>query len=209
RSGRVVGLDRDADVGKAALTDLRAAGHEQCEYVEGDIEAADPFPDQRFDLVYGRLVLLHLDDPVAALRRMWGWTAPGGHLVLQDYDMSVVDSDPRLPVLDEWKRVFFGAYAAAGRSVRLGTRLPGLFAEAGIDGPYDRDVVGRLEPLATTGPMLTGTFRAVSPLAIRHGLLTEEQRDAWLSDMTTAMRDHGETSMLWPLLIGVTAHRTS
>ncbi|HEY1487503.1 MAG TPA: methyltransferase domain-containing protein, partial [Micromonosporaceae bacterium] len=40
-SGRVVGLDLDADLGRAALATLHAAGHEQCSYVEGDIEGTD------------------------------------------------------------------------------------------------------------------------------------------------------------------------
>jgi hypothetical protein len=157
--------------------------------------------------VYTRLVLLHLDDPLAALRRMWRWTAPGGHLVVQDFDLSVAGADPALAVVDEWKRVFLGTYAAAGRPIRLGVRLPALLAEADIGRPDGTDVAGRLEPLATTGLMLAATFRSVAPTAIRLGVLTEGQRDAWLADIATAMRDHGDASLLWPLLIGVHVQR--
>ena len=130
-NGRVVGLDVDADLGRAALGALRAAGHDQCTYVEGDVERTEALPGRRFDLVYGRLILLHVADPIAALRRMWRWTAPGGHLVIQDYDMSGADVDPPLPVVDEWKRVFFGTYAAAGRPIRLGMWLPRTFRRGG------------------------------------------------------------------------------
>ncbi len=135
-------------------------------------------------------------DPVAALRRMWQWTAPGGHLIVQDYDMYSADSDRPLPMLDEWRRVFLGTYEALGRPVRLGLRLPRLLAEAGIEPPYDTEVAGRLEPLATAGAMLAATYRSVAPIAIRLGLVTEAQSDALLSDVATAMRDHGDARLL-------------
>ena len=97
-TGQVVGLDTDADIGRAAVMSLHAAGLDQCTFVEGDVAGPDPFaafPDA-FDLVFGRLILLHVADPVAVLRRMWAATAPGGHLVVQDYDLRTVDCYPPL-----------------------------------------------------------------------------------------------------------------
>ncbi|GIJ72646.1 methyltransferase domain-containing protein [Virgisporangium ochraceum] len=203
-SGRVVGLDTDADLGRAALESLPA---DRCsfDFVEADVEKDPDLPEGGFDLVFGRLVLLHLADPVAALRRMWRWTAPGGHLVVQDYDLRGVDSYPPLPVVDEWRRVFLGTYAAAGRDVRLGHRLPTLFAGAGIGTPDGTDVVGRLDPLAAAGGMLAGTYRSVSPLAVTLGVVTTDQRDAWLADIARATTEHGDHSVMWPLLVG--AHK--
>jgi SAM-dependent methyltransferase len=203
--GRVVGLDTDAALGGAAVDTLHAAGHEQCSFVEANAEDDEAVPDGGFDLVYGRLILLHVSDPVALLRRMWRWTAPGGHLVVQDYDMRGVDVYPHLDVVDEWKRVFLGTFTAAGRDVRLGHRLPSLFTEAGIGTPDGTAVAGRLEPLATAGGMLAATYRSVAPAAIALGIVTPEQRDAWLTDIAGAADTHGDHSVLWPLLIG--AHK--
>jgi ubiquinone/menaquinone biosynthesis C-methylase UbiE len=209
--GRVVGLDTDADVGRAAIDALRAAGHDQCAFVAGDVTGdlagTDEIPDGGFDLVFGRLILLHLPDPVAALRRMWSWTAPGGHLVIQDYDMRVVDAYPPLTIVDEWKRVFLGTFDAVGRDVRLGHRLPTLFAEAGIGAPDATDVVGRLEPLERTAGMLAATYRSVAPIAVAHGLITEHQRDQWLADLADTAETHADHSLIWPLLIGARKQR--
>ena len=146
---------------------------------------------------------------VATLRRMWRWTAPGGHLIIQQYDVSSVDVDTPLPVVDELKRIFLGTYAAAGRPVRLGMRLPSLLAEAKIGPPDGTEVVGRLEPLATAGWMLAATYRSIAPTAMALGLLTAQERDAWLTEITTAMCLHGDASLLWPLLIGVHVRRPS
>jgi ubiquinone/menaquinone biosynthesis C-methylase UbiE len=211
-AGQVVGLDTDADLGRSAVATLRAAGHQQCSFVEADVESTgadslDAVPDGGFDLVFGRLILLHLSDPVAVLRRMWRWTAPGGHLVVQDYDLRGVDVQPPLAVVDEWKRVFLGTFTAVGRDIRLGHRLPNLLAEAGIGAPDGTDVTGRLERLETAGAMLAATYRSVAPAAIAQGIVTGVQRDAWLTGIADATATHPDHSVLWPLLIGVHKQR--
>ncbi len=51
--------------------------------------AADPPPAGRFDLVHARLVLTHVTRRDEALRRMADALAPGGWLVVEDFDVSV------------------------------------------------------------------------------------------------------------------------
>ncbi|WP_164842438.1 class I SAM-dependent methyltransferase [Actinoplanes solisilvae] len=202
RGGRATGIDLDEDLGEKAAAGCGGT------FVAANVESDDDaVPAGGFDLVYGRLILLHVADPAAVLRRMWRWVAPGGVLVVQDYDMRAVDSNPPLAVVDEWRRVFLGAYAAAGRDVRLGFRLPTLFAEAGIGAPDGTDVTGRLGTMADSAAMLTATFRSIAPLAIARGLLTEAQRDTWLSEIDTAARVYPEHSSMWPLLLGAVKRR--
>jgi SAM-dependent methyltransferase len=203
-TGRVVGLDTDDDLGRAALAYLHAAGFDQCAFVERDVEGPEAFPDA-FHLVFGRLILLHVVDPVAVLRRMWAATVPGGHLVVQDYDLRSVDCYPPLAVVEEWRRVFLGTFTAVGRDIRLGHRLPALFAEAGIGPPDGTEVVGRLEPLASAAAMLAATYRSVSPAALAKGIVSAEQRDRWLADISEAAHTHGDHQTYWPLMVG--AHK--
>ncbi|MEV0719225.1 methyltransferase domain-containing protein [Asanoa sp. NPDC050611] len=204
-AGRVVGVDVDGELGRTAVTALADAGHGQCEFVEGDVERADPVPDGGFDLVFGRLILLHVADPVAVLRRMWGWTAPGGVLVVQDYDMEAVAANPPLPVIDEWRRVFLGTFAAAGRDHRLGLRLPALFAAATGARPDGTAVAGRLDRMETSAPMLAATYRSITPAGISLGTVTPEEADRFQADIARAAVDQPDHQALWPLLIG--AHR--
>lgn len=162
-TGTVIGLDVDGDLGRVAIEALRAQGHEQCAFVEADVETTDAVGDGGFDVVLGRLILLHVNDPVSVLRRLWRWTAPGGRLIIQDYDLRGVEVYPELPVVAEWRRVFLGTFTAVGRDIRLGHRLPHLFAEAGIGAPDGTEVAGRLERLAGAGAMLAATYRSSHP----------------------------------------------
>jgi SAM-dependent methyltransferase len=49
----------------------------------------DPPPSETFDLIHARLVLVHLEDRVAALQVMIDAMRPGGWLVLEDADPSL------------------------------------------------------------------------------------------------------------------------
>jgi len=206
-SGHVLGVDLDAKLGRRAVAMLHDAGHRQCEFARVDLTADDPIPGAPFDLVYARLLLYHLPRRVAVLRSLWGAVAPGGQLVVQDYDLQTVSVRPELDSFDEVGRVINEAFTAAGCDVHFGTRLPDLFAQAGIGPPDGTDVSGRLEPLEQTHRMLTAVFTSLLPAAIAHGITSERQAQATLADFARDARRHPERPALWPLLVGAFKRR--
>lgn len=200
--GSVLGLDIDRGLGTQALAMLRSTGHIQCEFETADLETDCAVSGAQFDLVYARLLLLHVTEPVAVLRRLWNLVAPGGYLVVHEYQLATTEVLPALDVMQEWKRVALGAFAAAGRDLHLGQRLPALFDQAGVGSPDGTDVAGRLEPLRSGGEMAIAVFRSVLPAAMAFGLTTEEDADRWVHDFTRATVEHPDHCVLWPLLIG-------
>ena len=206
--GRVTGIDIDAPLGAQALTMLHDTGHRQCRFIPFDVTADGPIPGAPFDLVYARLLLYHLPDRVTVLRRLWQAVAPGGHLLIQDYDIRSVSVLPALASLEELRRVIVEAFAAAGCDVQIGARLPELFAQAGIGAPDGTDVSGRLEPLADTQPILTGVYRSILPLAIARGITTNDRGAATLSDVARDVECFPARPTLWPLLIGAWKRKT-
>ena len=200
--GRVLGLDSDASVGAAALAMLHGSGHRQCDFHAHDLAAGEAIPGAPFDLVYARLLLFHLPERVAVLARLWDAVAPGGHLVVQDYDLRAVSVLPAIASADELVRVIIGAFTAAGCDVHVGTRLPRLFVHAGIGDPDGTDVAGRLEPFASGRTILEHTFRSVLPTALAHGITTEDSVPATLAMLENDAVVYAERPMLWPLLIG-------
>jgi SAM-dependent methyltransferase len=201
-SGDVMGVDIDATVGRQAVAMLHDAGHRQCQFARVDLTAGDPLPGAPFDLVYARLVLFHLPQRVAVLRSLWDAVVPGGHLVVQDYDLDSVGAQPALHSIEEVGGVIIDAFAAGGCDVHVGTRLPDLFAQAGIGAPTGTDVSGRLEPLAETHQMLTAVYTSILPAAVARGITTEVQAATMLANFTRDAERFPERPTLWPLLIG-------
>jgi hypothetical protein len=68
-----------------------------------------------------------------------------------------------------------GAFGAAGADVTTGTRLPQLFAQAGVGTPDGTDVAGSIEPLAAGRIMIDSVFRSLLPTALAHGVITEAE----------------------------------
>jgi SAM-dependent methyltransferase len=201
-AGRVVGIDVDAPLGDLAVTMLHDAGHRHCEFHPHDLTGPEPVPGVPFDVVYARLLLFHLPERVAVLARLWDAVAPGGHLVVQDYDLRSAGVLPALDSLDELKRVIIGAFTAVGCDVHAGGRLPLLFAQAGLGEPDGTDVAGRLEPLVSGHAMFERTFRSLLPTALAYGITTEAGAAATLDATSRDATRFAGHPILWPLLIG-------
>jgi ubiquinone/menaquinone biosynthesis C-methylase UbiE len=201
-SGHVLGVDVDTGLGHQALDMLHGAGHPHCAFAAVDLEAGEPIPGAPFDLVYARLLLLHVADPVAVLRRLWEAVAPGGVLAVHDYDLRTTNVLPELDEMEAWRRVVFGTFTGAGRDIAIGHRLPLLFAQAGLGAPQATSVAGHLEPLRAAGAMLSAVMRSVLPAATELGLTSTTDGERWLDDFARVIREHGDFTALWPLLIG-------
>jgi ubiquinone/menaquinone biosynthesis C-methylase UbiE len=201
-TGRVLGIDVDASLGAAALAALRGAGHSHCYFQAHDLTAGGPIPGAPFDAVYARLLLFHVPERRTVLARLWDAVAPGGHLVVQDYDLRSAGVLPALDSAGEVLRVVTGAFTAVGCDVHAGTRLPQLFVQAGVGIPDGTDVAGRIEPLGSGRQLLEHTFRSVLPTALTHGITTEPDAAATLAGVDRDAVAFADSTLLWPLLIG-------
>jgi len=206
-AGSVLGIDLDAPLGTDAVAMLHASGHRQCRFQVHDVTSPVPLPAAPFDLVYARLLLFHLPERVAVLARLWDAVAPGGHLVVQDYDIGGARVLPMLHSVDEAMRVLVGAFTAVGCDVHAGARLPQMFVRAGIGNPDGTDVAGRLEPLATGRVLVEHTFRSVLPTALEHHITTETDAAATLTRLDRDARRFADRPLMWPLLIGAWKHK--
>ena len=201
-AGHVLGLDIDGAQGDLTFALLRREGHAQCDVQIHDLTDDVPVPEAPFDLVHARLLLFHLPQRVAVLRRLWDAVAPGGHLLVQDYDLRSIAALPDLVSVDEGSRIVVAAMTAAGCDVSAGARLPVLFAEAGIGAPDGTDVAGQIEPLETGRRILESTFRSVLPAALAHGITTEAE-----ARRTLAALDHDASRYARPPAALAPPHR--
>jgi SAM-dependent methyltransferase len=200
--GLVVGLDMDGPLGAVAIQQLHANRHRQCRFHRYDLTADEPLPGAPFDLVYARLLLFHIPERVEVLERLWDAVAPGGHLVIQEYDLRSLDVLPSLGSMNEACRVLMRAFEAVGADPYIGARLPQLFAEAGVGEPDATDVAGKLEPFATGVSLIDRVVRSVLPAALAHGVVTENAADATLAALALDAERFPHRPMQWPLMVG-------
>jgi ubiquinone/menaquinone biosynthesis C-methylase UbiE len=83
--GRVVGIDRSAQVIDEARSAAAAGGSPTVEFEVGDLFAL-AYEDATFDVVHAHQVLQHVGDPVAALNEMRRVCRPGGLVAVRDSD---------------------------------------------------------------------------------------------------------------------------
>ena len=122
-TGRVTGIDVDAALNGLVEADLHADGLTRCRTLTARLTGDTPVPGGPYDLVYARLLLFHLPERVPVLRRLWEAVAPGGHLLVQDYDLPSATAVPTLPGVQEVTRLFTETFTAVGCEVRAGLRL--------------------------------------------------------------------------------------
>jgi SAM-dependent methyltransferase len=202
-SGEVTGIDRDAKAGREAVERLQATGTSRYRFVAADMESIEEIVGAPFDLTFARRTLLHARDPVALLRKMYGWTKPGGYIAVQDIHVRTMDLYPKLAAFEELKRVVVETEERSGIDTEFAIKLPVLFVEAGIGVPDGTDMhlpITSLEPFIA----VFGTLgRSLLPRAISLGVTTDAQMQSVFSEIERALSDGRQYSALWQLMVGL------
>jgi len=208
-SGQVTGVDIDGKLGRETLGVLQATTPSNFSFLETDVEAVDEIAGQPFDVTFARIVLIHLKDPLAMLRKLYKWTKPGGVMIVQDYDFRSVDIFPRFPTYPEFENVLHGVFAKAGRDIQIGYKMPAHFVAAGVGQPNGSDVASILEPLPQAATMIQSIYRNLLPHALQLGLTTTTASQAFLDEFNQAVNGSSYHSAMWPLLISTWKHKAA
>lgn len=114
---------------------LSESGQSNVEIVRADIRTAQ-LPEQSFDLVHARYVLIHIPDYEAALNRMLDCLEPGGWLVLEEPDFSeshgITGSEGQLKAVQKVNDAIKCMYERLGMDYALGRNVPGLLQSRGL-----------------------------------------------------------------------------
>lgn len=183
--------DRVGDTGRVLATDVKphqipaAPG---LTVLHHDV-VRDPLPENAFDLIHARLVLLHLPQRRDVLASLVRSLKPGGWLQLDEFDLrygpGLLGPDgPSVALYERFLTAKAAALAAAGADPGWGARVPAAMREAGLT-----DVDAR--------PHLT-TWRAGSPgqllmthhsRHLRDRFVAAGMTDGELADVRTLLAD--------------------
>jgi SAM-dependent methyltransferase len=213
-----VGLAEAVAPGLVVGVDLQAAQIEQARALAAErgvnnlrFEVADifrlPFADASFDVVFANAVLLHLHDPLAALREMRRVLRPSGVVGVRNPDFGTTIISPLTPLMDQRDALMW--------RVRKQTGLPNgfmgrdhrrLLLEAGFvrtEATVSVNCGGSLEGTRRHAPFLKASFWGLARRALAEGWVDQVAVDAMLAEVDTwAERPDAFYSQIWCAAVG-------
>lgn len=177
-NGSVIGVDVSPAQVEQARLQAEAFGLTNVSFAVADAYAPG-LPLESFDLVYCRLVLMHLTHPLDALKQMLALLQSGGRLVCEEMDLSQWFA---VPDNDAFRRVqAFNLLLSdrRGQHFRLGTGLYQLFLQLGLSQPQ----ISFSLPAARQGEekrLMELSFAQFAPILIEEGLATVAEIEAIL-----------------------------
>ncbi len=169
-----------------------------------DYQQADlyelPFPDETFDFVYARLVFMHLEDPLRALRCLQRVLKSGGRILLEDADRDAMFFEPApCSFADFWKKVQDGQRRLGG-DPNVGRKLAPYLKTLEFCG-----VRPEAQPIMGAGPEIEFLARTLMPSLNTY--LAEEDRpqgEKAICDLEDLSKDPRATFYhLWHVVSGI------
>lgn len=186
-SGSVFGVDASPGQLEQAQRNAEIQGLANIKFVEGSAYDTG-LPDNAFDLVYCRFLLMHLTQPTDALREMLRLVKPGGILVCEEADISCTFCDPPSPAYNRCVELFLAISDMRHQHFRLGANLYRFFQNIGLAAPE----VSMFQPVVLNKEnkclVDLSLFEAADAL-IQAGLTTQEEIDQTLRQIRALADD--------------------
>ncbi|WP_437734392.1 methyltransferase domain-containing protein [Sorangium sp. So ce1335] len=185
--GQVVGVDRDARPLAAARDRAREQGLSNMTFVEGDLGALGPELGL-FDAIVGRRVLMYQPDAVAAVRGLSGALRPGGAVVFQEHDATMVPASVTpLPLHERVHHWIWRTVEREGADIHMGFHLAAVLEQAGF--AVERVRAEAVVQTPRTRYRTAAIVRAMVPRIVERGVATEAELDVeTLEDRLVAER---------------------
>jgi ubiquinone/menaquinone biosynthesis C-methylase UbiE len=102
-TGKVVGIENADEAIQAASARAQEYGLEHVTFIHADLNTY--VPEQQFDALVGRFILIHQPDPVTSLRHLAQFVRPGGLIAFQETEFpDRLLSIPLVPLFEKCMR---------------------------------------------------------------------------------------------------------
>ncbi len=195
--GSVIGVDVSPAQIEQARLQAQSAGLSNVTFMVAD--AYDPgLTADSFDLVYSRLVLMHLTHPLEALRQMQALLKLGGRLVCEEMDLTQWLHFPRTEALVRMNQLNLALGDRRGQQFRLGSSLYQLFLQLGFEPEVSFNMPAALR--GESKRLIDLTFAQFGPALVKEELATEAE----VADLTLAIKQFTDdpTALLGMPMVG-------
>lgn len=171
--GEVIAVDRASDAIEAARRRFDDVRIENIHLIQGDVATIEL--DAPVDAIVGRMILMHVSDPVAVLGNLRTYLGTPGIVLFQELDLGVARTEPSAPLADDMIELCRQTFQRVGIDPRPGIRLHDQFVQSGLPAPQLVSL-GRIEaaPAAASCAMLAGVLTTLLPAIEATGLATAE-----------------------------------
>lgn len=205
-TGSVLGIDQSEAALETASRRVEHAGLGQATFRKGDLISEGQGP---FDAVIGRFILLHLNNPTAALTSLVQRVRSGGCVAFIEMDLTSAQACPDLDVFAQAVGWIREVYLREGVEIDMGSRLYSCFATLGLKPTLE--AFQRIEggPDAHVYQYLAETVRSLLPRMVALGVVSEDEVDVErLAERTKLAAASGGQCFFYPRMVGAWA-RTS
>ncbi len=207
-TGKVVGVDVNADILDTARQRAIDAGMQNVEFIASD--ARDLVFSDKFDAIIGRFVLMYMADPREAFATLIMHLKPGGIAAFQEPEYTLYPAflHPDTPLMNQLITWILDVFKHSGAHLDMGIGLYQTFVDTGLPPPtmHLESPIGAEKTWAGYRYMAT-IFQSLLPLLEKYELATAEQVD--VNTLAARIRQEVITSKRpFFLPLHVTAHAT-
>lgn len=178
--GHVTGVDMSEKYLSFLRAQAVARGVSNVSAVAGDVEELN-FDEAAFDGAFARWVLCFVRRPEAVISGVARALKPGAAFVVHDYvnyERGFVVA-PRAPIFDRVIQVVGESYRARGGNPDIGTELPRIMNDCGLEVKEINSLVRIARPRTALWRWPETFFQIYLPTLVGPGLLTEDERLAF------------------------------
>ena len=131
KNGLVYAIDSSDEQLELTKKKIEKLGLTNVRYIKADIQNSEELPQILADIVYARLVLMHLPNPKKALINMYAFLKPGGILSLQETTWSTIRCSVPCPEMIKYRDAVIALGRTRDADYNLGEKLPAICKELG------------------------------------------------------------------------------
>lgn len=131
--GRVIAIDDSNTLLNHASKYIKEQGISNIQHQKLNIYEIDAQTfSQKFDVIYGRFIIMNLSNPITELERLLGLLKKGGTIILEEAIISHSFCYPSHPVFTQWQAALKSNFKKDQKDADFGLQLPSLFRRNGI-----------------------------------------------------------------------------
>lgn len=182
-SGHVYAIDISAEQLEIAKQRIQSTPFENVTFILGDIIEIDDLPKSQADIVYSRLVLMHLTKPEVALKQMHALLKPNGVISLQESTMSTQHTFPPNATIQDYVKTLVALGVNKGVDYDIGRTLPARCSSMGIFATVAHYPNQQRLKAHVAKELLIPRIQEWKGKAIACGIATKEQFAIWEAEI--------------------------